>query len=154
MSSTLQESCCQIRWRLYFEEEQWEVTDKTVFTNLNRGLAGFHSLLSYLSPGNQGWSAVSPARISNKMVTTSECNNAPWNLTPGGNEQHLLNLIFMKCLKNYFVGTALVFMNLAAVEDFCSVLFFYNVQTFDYRLGCEYSTTQMWKLSIPIRPEM
>lgn len=120
----VQESCCQIRWRLYFEEEQWEVTDKAVFTNLNRGLTGFHSLLGYLSPGNQGWSAISPARISNKVVTTSECNNALWNLTPGGNKQHFLNLIFMKCSKNYFVGTALVFMNLAAVEDFCSVLFF------------------------------
>lgn len=122
MSSTFQECYCQIRWRLYSEEEQWEVTDKTVFTKLNRRLAGFHSLLGYLSPGNQGWSAVSPTRISNKVVTTSECNNMLWNLTRGGNEKHSFH--FYETFKKYVVGGALVSMHLAAVEYFCPMTFF------------------------------
>lgn len=52
------------------------MTDKPVFTKLNRGLAGFHSPLSYLSTVNQGRSAVSPTRISNNAVTPSEYNNS------------------------------------------------------------------------------
>lgn len=48
---------------------------------------------------------------------------------------------FMKCSKKYVVGTALVFMHLAAVEYFCPVTFFFNIQTFDYRLGCGSSMT-------------
>lgn len=154
MSSTLQESCCQIRWRPYFEEEQWEVTDKTVFTKLNRGLAGFHSLLGYLSPGNQGWSAVSPTRISNKVVTTSEYNNTLWNLTPGGSEQHFLNLICMKCKKKITLLEQLLCLWIWQLRRIFVLSFFYNIQTFDYRSGCEHSMTQMWNPSISTRPEM
>lgn len=82
MSSTLKESCYQITWQLFFEEAQWRVTGKPMFTKLKRGLADCRPLISYIGRGKQVWNDVTPDHVDHQVVSTSEYNN-PWNWVLG-----------------------------------------------------------------------
>ena len=81
LSSTQKESCYQVKWQPSFEEAQWRVTGKPMFTKLHRGQVDFSPPVSYIWRGNHAWNGVTPDHTHHHVVRTSDYSN-PWKLDP------------------------------------------------------------------------